>query len=300
MITVERATKTRWLVEVGGRKVRADPLSATSLKKAGDTLGVEPDAIRAAIDVAERPPEPEGFTLTVDGFSVERETPLEALRVAFLVEGEFIRWDGRDRLCAVDVDIEKGVERLGDEVVADWGRKAGAELAWETRSGGGRLVFCADEINTAEEKACAAAVLLDLGDVFGVDRVEILSNTRKPPGVVAWDSINPVSGSMLILVASAQGREWGEAEDDEIEVFLASRGLARGVRAPHEFCPIEPKPVAGDDPVIALDGGIYCYRCANTGGDGFRSYGSLLGLGVRSGVDLIDYAHARVHWGHVV
>ena len=290
-----------WVVSRGALEVNVRPRSISSVKAAAKELQCSRGEVRQAMeDYKHRDDAPEPFVLTIGSgdnlVEIEGATPLLALDEACKAPGEFIRWSGTDELCAVDIDTTRAMDRAW---IHDLAYRGGADRAWLSRNGGGRLVFQNDATNSARERACAAAVLLDIAYHADVDRVEILSNTRKPTGpVIAETEALKDGGSIPWLIAHVVGKEISEAQAESVDGWLERVGLQRNRRAPHSLCPIEPKRVKGDNPVIALDGGVYCYRCANTNGDGFRSYGALLGEWEEKANPLVEAARRRVHWEH--
>ncbi|MFO0931037.1 MAG: hypothetical protein U0736_29065 [Gemmataceae bacterium] len=80
-----------------------------------------------------------------------------------------------------------------------------------------------------------------------------------------------------------------------VEDWLAARGLERGRRYPHESCPIDPHAGSHGDPVVVLDGGVFCHHC-NADGDGFRPWHRLLPA---MGVSVLEVLVRNfAHWPH--
>lgn len=147
----------------------------------------------------------------------------------------------------------------------------------------------------AEGRAAAAVVLLDIAAHHAVTGVELLANTRAPTGEVWTDT----GAGLAWAVACAEGGELSEAEEEEVEGWLAANGLTRGQRASHDLCPIDPCHVSGDDPVIALDSGVWCHRCHGVNGVGFVGYAQLLGVRDPEPLPVLEAARNAAHWGHV-
>jgi hypothetical protein len=83
-----------------------------------------------------------------------------------------------------------------------------------------------------------------------------------------------------------------------VDGWLAEHGLEPGRRYPHERCPINPHPGSHGDPVVVLDGGVFCFHC-HADGDGFRAWHQLLpgsGASVLEGLvrNLTHWTHAAV------
>jgi hypothetical protein len=80
--------------------------------------------------------------------------------------------------------------------------------------------------------------------------------------------------------------------------WLDAHGLQRGQRYAHGYCPINPHPGSHDDPVIVLDGGVFCHHC-HANGDGFRAWHQLLAAAGASMLEslvknLTHFTHAKV------
>lgn len=283
MLTATQKSPTRWNIDREGVVFTVTPTSVSSMKNVCKALDVTAEAVREAIAEAQKPEPVTPISMTVDGREVRGASPLECLRAAIQCEGEFVRWSDREQLCALDID---GVT-YDETGIASLGMHCGADMAWLSRNRGGRLIFAEDEVNTGYEKACATAVLLDIAGC------EFLNNTRVPEHGVAWDAINPVQNGLAYLIDYV---ERGEVEERDVESYLRERGWEKGRRYPHEECPIDPSTITGDDPVIPLDLGIYCYRCAGVSGRGFSFY-----PGKREAAPhpLITAAREWVHWGHL-
>ena len=281
---------SRGKVEVtrDGATLRVDPKSASSLRSAAKVLGCAAGEIVAAVARAGAPPEVFRVATTLPEGRYECTEPLAALDAALASGARFLRWDGTDRMVAVDVDVVQAFDS-----VAPVAEAAGADRAWVTDSGGLRLIFAAAAPLTARERGELAVELLALRAMPQVERVEFLATTRRAPSPVSTHTA-PVSW----LLAHAEGGELSEAECSEVEAWLAEHGLARGRRHSHDTCVIDPCETSGTPPVVPLDGGIYCYRCAGVTGDGFRSYATILGCATAVAHPLLAAARARVHWAH--
>lgn len=80
-----------------------------------------------------------------------------------------------------------------------------------------------------------------------------------------------------------------------LDQWLDERGLERGHRYPHDVCPINPCPGSHSDPVVVLDGGIFCHHC-NAEGDGFRPWHRLLPASCTSVLETL--VKNLTHWRH--
>jgi hypothetical protein len=77
--------------------------------------------------------------------------------------------------------------------------------------------------------------------------------------------------------------------------WLADHGLERGRRYPHEYCPVDPHPGSHGDPVVVLDGGVFCHHC-NAEGDGFRPWHRLVPA---TGTSVLEtLVRNLTHWTH--
>src|SRR5262245_10388053 len=77
--------------------------------------------------------------------------------------------------------------------------------------------------------------------------------------------------------------------------WLAGHGLERGQRYPHKYCPIDSHDDSHGDPVVVLDGGIYCHHC-HAEGDGFRPWHRLVPPTGASVLELL--VKNLTHWTH--
>src|SRR5262245_10952704 len=86
-----------------------------------------------------------------------------------------------------------------------------------------------------------------------------------------------------------------EVDPAEVDEWLAAHNLERGKRYPHEYCPINSYPGSHGDPIIVLDGGVFCHHC-NADGDGFRPWHQLL---PRTGASVLEVLVKNLtHWTH--
>jgi hypothetical protein len=80
-----------------------------------------------------------------------------------------------------------------------------------------------------------------------------------------------------------------------VDEWLSAHGLERGHRYPHEYCPIDPHTGSHGDPVVVLDGGVFCFHC-NSDGDGFRPWHQLLPA---TGTSVLEVLVKNLtHWTH--
>src|SRR5262249_28943168 len=80
-----------------------------------------------------------------------------------------------------------------------------------------------------------------------------------------------------------------------VEEWLAAHGLERGHRYSHEYCPIDPHPGSHSDPVVVLDGGVFCHHC-DADGNGFRPWHTLLPTTGASVLEVL--VRNLTHWTH--
>src|SRR4051812_21415957 len=80
-----------------------------------------------------------------------------------------------------------------------------------------------------------------------------------------------------------------------VDEWLVAHGLERGHRYPHGYCPIDPHAGSHGDPLIVLDGGVFCFHC-NADGDGFRPWHQLLPATGASVLELL--VKNLTHWAH--
>ena len=303
----------KWTVRAGGVSDRVNPDAAREVKQAAKALGVPEDAVRAVLaaglaeqrrrlDAAAATPATTAAPFTVAAWDrgqtrAQRQEftaadPLEALDQACTSGLEFLSWaGGRDRLCAVDVDVtpEGGIYRATD--LAHVVRRTGADRGWVTRSRGLRLVFGAADHLTALQRALVGILLGGLGSA-DPSRVEIKTDTRRPSSrVEIGDTPTGVAADY------AAGRGGLEAVgEDAVAEWLAPRGMAYApeTRYPHDLCPIAPGSTGGTDPVVIRVEGIQCYRCGT-----FRHWSALLADRPAEPHPLIVAARSWVHLGHM-
>jgi hypothetical protein len=80
-----------------------------------------------------------------------------------------------------------------------------------------------------------------------------------------------------------------------VDAWLADHSLEHGQRYAHEHCPINPHPGSRGDPVIVLDGGVFCHHC-HADGDGFRPWHALLPATTASVLEVL--VKNLTHWTH--
>jgi hypothetical protein len=80
-----------------------------------------------------------------------------------------------------------------------------------------------------------------------------------------------------------------------LDEWLAGHGLERGQRYAHEYCPIDPHAGSHGDPVVVLEGGVFCHHC-DAAGDGFRPWHRLLPT---TGASVLESLVKNLtHWTH--
>ncbi len=282
----------KWRVTSGDVTIRVDPESVNSMRAAVKELGITRNQIRAAIKRAEEPGDSrEPFVVHADGETYSDEIPLRALDAACCSGAKFLRWAGVDTLCAVDVDVR---EAFSDDELHRVVRACAPERAWLSRGGGLRLVFLARDFS-AYERAVGAVLLSEIALDSRVVRVEFLPRTRPPGGRVTKDA-----GTLSHAIGFAEGRCAEVVEDSAVDQWLGDRGISVGERVDHTFCPVSPGPTdSARDPVVVLDGGLYCFRCSGQTGDGFRSFAWILEGRTHTPHPVCESARERVHWAHM-
>jgi hypothetical protein len=220
----------------------------------------------------------------------------KALAWKSLPEDALIYWDESTPLRAVDLDWHQAAVPRADEVERlAIGCKPSPALWWVTHGGGLRLIYTDAGSFTAEElAACAAAYLLS---VRPEATAEVKCDTRHPRsarnGKTAGEPQESLPDTVLAILGRFSKRGCTEAERDE---WLANQGMHLHGKFAHHFCPIDAHHISKSAaPVWAGDEGIYCASCASRG-DGYRSYGRLVGS-IREGESPIYLAAKHsVHW----
>lgn len=221
---------------------------------------------------------------------------------------ELLGWGGDDPevamqdLASLDFDVDKGDAGLSftEAEVSALVTNSAAPLpfvGWRSKSGGVRLIFRAEEGQTARARASLFVLLTDLARDDRVIRVEILHYSRRPPPgarvifATGTSGVRDLRGRVLAL-----GGETA-CSPEEIEAWLSERGLGYG-RNPHTLCPISPGE-SGRDPVIVGEEGVICHRCQQTTGRGWLPWAALIGK-VEGGEQdpLAQLAAKWVHWTH--
>ena len=333
-VTVTPAAKGSYLVvALGTLSERVYRDVAASFRRAAKTLGVDEATVRAAVDAydaaqAAAPAAPGALPLVADVATVQvwspgseevqvgAATPLAALldgiQAAWTRDLEFIRWDNRRVLAAVDVDVNPGAGFTEDELGAIVEANAGPlpAVAWLTKSRGLRYVFVDDAglgyRLTAEEKAGVFALLAAELAHPKVKKVELIAVTRRPPGGI--DSV--YDEERRYGVRDLRGRLRASGGDESVTeaertAWLEEHGMRIGGRYDHSRCPGDPCPTSGTDPISVHDDGIKCFRCAGTTGRGYFSWSWLVSrkseahaFGEAQSDPAMAAAVYRVHWAH--
>ena len=169
-------------------------------------------------------------------------------------------------------------------------------VAWHYSKGGGaHLFYVATGRFTAEELAAAAALRFRTVDpsagldlvvqVRGAGDETIRWNQASADGAGTW-----VPGGTL------------EPGDSTVTDWLTENGMTMHGRYDHAKCPIDPGGDAQREPVVVMDIGVFCFRCAARGlslgsrKPGMAAYSAL--TCTQGGSDLGRLVRNRVHWGH--
>lgn len=208
-----------------------------------------------------------------------------------------IEWDDIQSLCSVDVDSAK----IDLDVILSVVQPAPA-FAWNTKSGGLRLIYEAISPYTAEELAAVACIIIN--DWYPMCRIELKRDTRHPAYAVKGKSCSPVR-CLPNNDMSALARFFGTSavSEEEINDYLSSHELSVGQRYSHTRCPVAPDQ-KGNPSVQVHATHIYCYHCAANGRriggrkPGYFPFTALLGVNVSNiftslVTNLTHWTHAR-------
>ena len=329
-LTVSAPARGSYLVvESGGVAVRVHRDDPASIRRAARELAVDEAVVRQALaDYAAAPPPAAPIPVLdvatvrvwnpgVDPVQIGANTPLDALLEGLSV-GEsraldFVGWDNRRVLAALDVDVEGGYF-TEDELTSIVGSNPGPlpRLAWLTKSRGLRYVFTSDDGAgyrlTAEEKAGVFALLAPALAHPKVKKAELIAVTRRPPGGLA--SVFSADDLGRYGVRDLKGRLRALGGDEAVTeaekaTWLEEHGMEVGRRYDHSRCPGDPCPTSGTDPVVVHDDGVKCFRCAGSSGRGYFPWAWLIGRkssthahGEAATDPALAAAVARIHWGH--
>ncbi|VTT98865.1 unnamed protein product [Gemmataceae bacterium] len=217
----------------------------------------------------------------------EHTDPREALRAALAnttctQPAPEIIADGTDDVAFLDIDAHDAARRP-DEVrfemaAARLARETGADAHWRTHGGGTRLVFTRRDRLTAGELAAVARVHARrlLRGLHGVTGIEIKSTSAHPaypratPGgelrcsAPVW--LTPADVNLRAIAADLLGAP-SEADPEAAAECREERGWTLGGRYQHPECPFDPSPsghdaVEASRPVVVLDEGVWCHKCA--------------------------------------
>jgi hypothetical protein len=220
---------------------------------------------------------------------IEASSPAQALLQAFAVDDfggadPIIEWQGRDRLCCLDIDYHS--VPFDARPAAHWLEMKAAAMqprpfAFHTSHGRGTKLFYTELPGfTARELAAVAAVGWLTADVRAT--ADFVRQTRHPRYASSTHSstAGPVHTQTPDNDLVPIGR-WLQRSVDPfaVEDWLSARGWQRGQKLPHTECLIDPCESHGE-PVYVGDDGIFCHRCAAAG----RSLGRTPGYTPWSGV----------------
>lgn len=287
----------RWTARVGDLSDLFNPDDAAAVRRAARNLGVEEAALRAAVRSARQP------EVVLDprrAFRVVREGPADEelpVRPSLLVPATLgarrVEWEGVELLACATLELRRGARpRLAEELLD----AAGADVGW-VAAGAVHLLYAAEEGIPANEKALGDLAAATLAAHPGVGRVGV-DRSLVPPR--AGQDFR-VGFTPLAAQARAAGRgPRVDGDDPRVAEALARRGFDLGrERHPHSLCPVDPSQYSGRDPVVLLDGGVWCYRCDGRTGDGFRSWAAIVGDGGPVAEHpWVPAAREWVHWVH--
>lgn len=208
-------------------------------------------------------------------------------------------WENYDTLCCLDIDYHDrpAPPREWLETVV-YTRVLPVPLAWHFSRGGGLHLFYTNaEPFTAKELAAIAGLRFRMIDpTAGVE----LKKVVRGPGD------EPVVNNTTQGTAAALGGIIGvdEADEDEVNNWLAEHNMEMGKRYDHTMCPIRPTPghASKGEPVQVDEHGIFCHNCAGQGHSlgsrraGFAPWAAVTGNG--SGTDVGLMIRNLCHWGH--
>jgi hypothetical protein len=242
-----------------------------------------------------RQPKHEGKIISADA---PRQALLDALDCMSHDRPEpVIEWAGTDQLAALDVDFHgaKPPEKPYQDVFR---LQPQPEYWWTSHGKGLKLIYLAAGPLTAGECAALARMVLRHHKI-AASGIEIASRTRHPAYPRGEDRCSEVRPGFTPDLGRAKRILLDQYADGDIDPseWLEENSFDIGQRYPHNRCLIDPNDTAQGDPVAVLEGGIYCHRCAGKLGDGFRSWGRLIG-GEPLPSNLRNAVKNRTHWNH--
>lgn len=308
-IKVEKPARGRkWIVRFGPLSDRCDPDEAASVRRSARFLGVEEDELRAAFAAmrVEAVPETPVTRLRVLRQNEEREEIIAVPRtgaaaVLLAAKGaKRVRWDEHldcaVAVCKFEVNVDRGT---GRRVAAEIAVATGATAAYASLRSLELLFEGEDEI-PATSRALASLIAVGACNSPYIQQIRFRRSLRPK----RWRTKGrPAPLGAVLKVAEKGTHEDVSSTDPRAAAWLAHRGGKEGDRLSHALCPITPEPYDGRDPVVVLEGGIWCHRCAGKLGDGWRSWARIVGA---PAVELnpgerdpwTSAADAWVHWEH--
>jgi len=303
-------TSTKWTARFKDLSDRCNPDDATQLRRVAKNLGVELEKLRTAFLNARKtdviPEEANPTTrlrvLKVDGEKEEDvavpRAGVEAILLA-AADAKRVRWDESvDAACAL-VLFKPGIEQdVARRVTADLAVATGAVAAFASRKSAELLFEGEDEI-PATGRALASLLLCGVSDLPYVRGLKVRRSLRPQK----WRA----RGRPAPLGAVLRSQEYGHADglsinDPRVVSWLNYRAGNEGARLPHHMCVIAPSPYEGRDPVIVLEQGLWCFRCAGRLGEGWRPWSRIIGVPQQE-LELerdpwLCAADAWTHWEH--
>lgn len=222
-----------------------------------------------------------------------RDETLAALTTPVNDPVTFVQWQDSDEICVCDVDFHGNIvpdehirsmlrDRLPNVYLYSWVSKRGLKAVY-SRIG---------DMTAQHLAAVAAAVALRWSDYRPT--VEIMPRSRP---ILAEFAHTLVQGIPVDRFRVTRGLFVNNNPPDTFAI---------GERYEHDLCPIDPKPGTANEPLVALDGGLYCHRCNARGltysgvnRPGFVPWSKINGSENDDFFDRVErMAEHWVHWAH--
>lgn len=278
------------------------PGDSKQVRKVAGMLGIEMrDLIAEMLKVGPGPYEmtlPDAaskpkMSLRVRNLMSRDSTDAADFEAALATPGELIEWDDIEQLCCLDIDYHGKTPPAPEWLLATVQRIAPAPwLYWVSKGGGLHLMYQTIEHLTADELAAVAGL-----SWLHLDRlatIELLKNTRKPPGDVYVGQQTTDMESLRRLFGAA-------VEESAVAGYLESLGMDMQSSYPHEQCPVRPGS-SHATPVFVGESGIVCKKCEAAGvtfgsrKPGFFPYTALCGGGPSDILRRMSFRFC--HWDH--
>jgi hypothetical protein len=229
---------------------------------------------------------------------VDHDGTGEALLHAHLAatgRDKLLAWRDRQAMLCLDIDYHNTSPPPRQRLEAWVESLRPRPVAWHfSRGGGAHLFYVAVGRFTGDELAAAAALRFRTVDASaGLDLVTQVRGAGDEP--IRWSQPS-ADGAGAWLPGGVM-----EPGDPTVDEWLETHGLVRGQRYEHDKCPMDPGGDAMRQPVVVLDAGVFCYRCAARGislgsrKPGLATYSAL--AGVQGAGDVGRLVTNKVHWG---